>query len=230
MSQPEASVDAQSRRRLALVGYVASLTVQIVMVVLGIGFIITEDPFEANVALGLWCVLGTLYAVVALVILGRIAKRSDQPQARRPSRLEIGRPARIVSFTATILASFVGLGAATQVLALSNDPSFGVIVDLLGVWAMLLSWGFLHWGFAQVYYQDYYAADPPPLRFPQTPRPRIVDFVYFSFTLGTSFAASDVETLSTRLRWRVVWHSVLSFFFNGLIIVLALNTIMDIGK
>ena len=43
--------------------------------------------------------------------------------------------------------------------------------------------------------------------------------------LGTTFAASDVEVLSTRLRWTVVWHSVLSFFFNGLIIVLALNTI-----
>jgi uncharacterized membrane protein len=36
-----------------------------------------------------------------------------------------------------------------------------------------------------------------------------------------------VEVLSTRMRWTIVWHSVLSYFFNGLIIVLALNTIMS---
>jgi len=57
----------------------------------------------------------------------------------------------------------------------------------------------------------------------------MVDFVYFSFTVGSSFAASDVTVLSSRTRWTVVWHSVSSFFFNGLIIVLALNTIMSNG-
>ena len=43
--------------------------------------------------------------------------------------------------------------------------------------------------------------------------------------VGTSFTPNDVET-APPIRWTVVWHSVLSFFFNGFIIVLALNTIM----
>ena len=103
-------------------------------------------------------------------------------------------------------------------------------MDIVGVWAMLLSWGSLHWGFAQIYFQRYYAEEAAPLRFPKTTHPRIVDFVYFSYTLGTTFATSDVETLTPRIRWTIVWHSVLSFFFNGLIIVLALNTITSGGR
>ena len=38
---------------------------------------------------------------------------------------------------------------------------------------------------------------------------------------------NDINTTS-RIRWTVTWHSVLSYFFNGFIIVLALNTIMEI--
>ena len=45
---------------------------------------------------------------------------------------------------------------------------------------------------------------------------------------GTSFTPNDVST-TTRIRWTVVWHSILSYFFNGFIIVLALNTIMGPG-
>jgi uncharacterized membrane protein len=100
-------------------------------------------------------------------------------------------------------------------------------MDAVGVWAMLLAWGFFHWGFAQIYYQRYWSTDQPMLRFPGTEHPRFIDFVYFAYTLGTTFAASDVEVLSTRMRWTIVWHSVLSYFFNGLVIVLALNTIMS---
>ena len=65
----------------------------------------------------------------------------------------------------------------------------------------------------------------PPLVFPYTTNPSLLDFVYVSFMVGTSFTPNDVET-APPIRWTVVWHSVLSFFFNGFIIVLALNTIM----
>jgi uncharacterized membrane protein len=169
-----------------------------------------------------------------LVVLGRLSK-ATAPGAR-PARWETGRAARLISMTATILASLIGLGAAVQVLALHNDPQVGSETDFVGVWSMLLAWGFLHWGFAQIYFQRYYSSPEPMLRFPQRDReaapadPRFVDFVYFAYTLGTTFAASDVEVLSTRMRWTIVWHSVVSYFFNGLIIVLALNTIMSGAK
>ena len=219
---------------MVVVGFVASLLAQLAMIVVGVWLVVlAEDDATTLELLFVWCGLGTVYLIVTLFALGRLSK-SPAP-GRRPARWETGRIARLVSMTATILASLIGLAAAIQVLALHNDPEIGSLTDFVGVWSMLLAWGFLHWGFSQIYYQRYYSAAAPMLRFPhpadQPPAdPRFVDFVYFAFTLGTTFAASDVEVLSTRMRWTVVWHSVLSFFFNGLIIVLALNTIMSGAK
>ncbi|MEV8214728.1 DUF1345 domain-containing protein [Leifsonia sp. NPDC077715] len=225
------SQSAPARRPMVVVGFVASLLAQLAMIAVGLWLVVfaEDDVVTTLLLLGLWCSIGTVYLVVTLIVLGRLSK-VVAPPAGRPARWETGRGARVVSMTATILASLIGLGAAIQVLGPRNDPEIGSFTDVVGVWSMLLAWGFLHWGFSQIYYQRYYSRPTPMLRFPhpadQPPTdPRFVDFVYFAFTLGTTFAASDVEVLSTRLRWTVVWHSVLSFFFNGLIIVLALNTI-----
>lgn len=220
------------RRPLVVIGLTASLLAQLAMIVVGVWLVVlAEDQSTTLELLAIWCSIGTVYSLVVLIVLGRISK--TQPRAgARPARWETGRIARLVSMTATILSSLISLAAAIQVLALHNDPQIGSLTDIVGVWSMLLAWGFLHWGFSQIYYQRYYAAAEPMLRFPHPedtlrPDPRFVDFVYFSYTLGTTFAASDVEVLSTRMRWTLVWHSVLSYFFNGLIIVLALNTIMS---
>lgn len=212
-----------------IAGFVASSIVQLAMIAIGVAFALDESDLGGVLVLLGWCVLGTLYVATTVIILGVMARRENEV-ASTPSRIEISRPARIVSFSATILASFIGVAAAIQLMSYRSDAEIGVYVGAVGVWAMLLSWGLLHWGFAQIYYQDYYSRPVPTLRFPATEHPRLTDFVYFSFTLGTSFAASDVEVRSSRLRWRVVWHSVISFFFNGLIIVFALNSILAAGQ
>lgn len=215
-------------------GLSASLLAQLWMIVLGVWLLVlAEDDATTLALLASWCSIGTVYLIVALIVLGRVSKRTGADG--RPARWETGRIARLISMTETILASFIGLAAAVQVLALHNDPQLGSVTDVVGVWSMLLAWGFLHWGFSQIYFQRYYAASAPMLRFPRLDavpgtEPGFVDFVYFAYTVGTTFAASDVEVLTTRMRWTVVWHSVLSFFFNGLIIVLALNTIMSSAR
>ena len=224
------SVAVPARRPLVIVGFVASVLVQLVMIGVGVwAVVLTEDDDSITGLLALWCGIGTLYEIVVLFVLGRLSKRPASADPG-PSRFEVGRLARTVSMTTTIFASLIGFTAALQVLGPKNDTASWSWTDVVGVWAMLLAWGFLHWGFSQIYYQRYYSSPTPLLRFPETDRPRFVDFVYFAFTLGTTFAASDVEVLGTRMRWTVTWHSVLSYFFNGLIIVLALNTIMTSGR
>ncbi len=213
------------RRGMLLTGYLVGLGAQLIMIALGIGFLVTDDPLAQDLLLLSWCLVGTAFLLTALIVLGWTASRPEPPADQPVSRLDIGTAVRRISFIATVLASLVGGGAAATLLGVGSAKDKHPDVVVLGVWAMLLAWGFLHWGFAQLYRQSFYAAAEPPLRFPNTTRPRSVDFAYFAFTLGTSFAASDVEVLTTRLRWTVLWHSVLSFFFNGFIIVLALNTI-----
>ncbi|WP_410636312.1 DUF1345 domain-containing protein [Amycolatopsis sp. cmx-4-83] len=38
------------------------------------------------------------------------------------------------------------------------------------------------------------------MRFPATERPNLLDFAYFAFTVGTSFATSDVEVQTRPIR------------------------------
>ena len=232
---------------------ILNLVALAVIVAIGLLFIFADPESDVQIgALAAWCLLSTVYMIVWMSVLGRISRRAWRAES---APISTRTPGRVASLLITILSSIIGIAAASELLVLRDDPEFGSTIDFFGVWAMLLAWGFLHWGFAQIYYRLYhvgpgrvrsadatdatdavdaaFAADPvtftePPMRFPATPTPGLLDFVYFSFMIATSFTPNDVET-TTRVRWTVVWHSVLSFFFNGFIIVLALNTIMG-GK
>ena len=49
------------------------------------------------------------------------------------------------------------------------------------------------------------------------------NFVYQSFVIGCTFATSDVNVASARMRRIVVIQGVVSFFFNTLVLALAIN-------
>ena len=124
------------RRPWVVTGFVASLVVQLAMVVVGVWVVIfVEDDTSTLLLLTLWCAIGTLYEVAVLVILGRIAQQRVT-DGRRPARWETGPIARLISMTATILASLIGFTAAFEVLGPHNDPDVGSLMDIVGVWAI----------------------------------------------------------------------------------------------
>ena len=47
----------------------------------------------------------------------------------------------------------------------------------------------------------------------------------FRILIGTTFATTDVTVTGRRDRWRVMMHSVLTFFFNSSILVLAVSSL-----
>ena len=51
------------------------------------------------------------------------------------------------------------------------------------------------------------------------------DYVYFALTLGTTFATSDATVTSRRLRWTMTVHSILSFFYNAIVMAIAFKII-----
>ncbi|HEX4293581.1 MAG TPA: DUF1345 domain-containing protein [Rhizomicrobium sp.] len=65
------------------------------------------------------------------------------------------------------------------------------------------------------------------LEFPGTPDPGIWDFLYFSFVVGTTAQTSDVEVRSTEMRRAVTLHSIVSFFFNTILIAMAVNAVVS---
>jgi uncharacterized membrane protein len=130
-----------------------------------------------------------------------------------------GLTSRKFSFLFTVAASLTGLSAALDVLADHNDSEYASLITGLGVVVVICAWLLLHLGYARFY------AQWRDLRFPGTPEPRLVDFLYFSFTVGVSFAASDVEVMTRRMRWHVTVHSITSFFYNAIVLAVAVGVI-----
>ncbi|MFM5924075.1 MAG: DUF1345 domain-containing protein [Novosphingobium sp.] len=130
----------------------------------------------------------------------------------------------ITGFTAlTILAAIVSeLPAARQ-------GDFGAIVKLVGTLA--LSWVFTNLVFMLHYAHLHYSRGPVHdsdhggFEFPGTPDPDYWDFLYFSFTAGMSFAASDVNVTHGRVRRVLVAQCLLSFVFNIGVLAFAINVL-----
>lgn len=61
------------------------------------------------------------------------------------------------------------------------------------------------------------------LEFPGDRKPDYVDFLYFSFVVGTTAETSDVEVTSRSMRFVVMLHGIVSFFFNTAVIALTVN-------
>lgn len=202
------------------------LIVQLALVGLGVLLLFTETQDDTVLVLALWCLLGTAYWIAAVIAIA-ISVRRRATVARAVVWFERTRAARIVATTATFAASLVGLVAAVELLVLRSDPEWAGWIEWVAVWAMLVAWALFHWGFARIYARRHRVETPAPLLFPGEHEPRLADFVYFSFTNATAFSVSDVTVLTTRMRWTVVWHTTLAFFFNALILVLAVNTIIN---
>ena len=103
------------------------------------------------------------------------------------------------------------------------------------VFTLALAWGFTNLVFALHYAHAHYApaADGMGIRggfeFPGTPDPDYWDFLYFSFTAGMSFAASDVNVTRGEVRRVLVLHSLLSFIFSIGVIAFTINTLSGGG-
>lgn len=228
------SPNPRNHRKRQITGDVLNWGVQAILAVIGIVGIVGDSEMNWTFV---WCALATLYALVAVIILGT-KSRKPTPPLEESSRLWLGRARLPIAWIFTIVPALLGVFSALSVIAdqvvaspTTSDSDMSLVVKILGVWAMLLGWAFMHWGYAQIYLLRSDAARPGKiLDFPHTDRPGLVDHVYFAFTVGTTFAASDVTILDTRTRWTVTVHSVVSFALNALTIALAFNTIMNAGK
>jgi uncharacterized membrane protein len=171
--------------------------------------------FSSNLTyLASWVMLAFVYLVACAWRVARSAAGVELMPAA------YGLLARLGSVF-TVFTSLVGIGAGISIV---YD---GQLEDkFVGVPAVLLAWAILHFGYAERYASAYYAALPvKQFEFPETEEPNYADFVYFSFTVGTTFAVSDVETRTTKARTRVLSHSVLSFLYNTATLGIAIGVI-----
>lgn len=137
-----------------------------------------------------------------------------------PARLPLAR----LRYVALLIASAAGLTSGLLVVVLDADEPAGPVgaVQTCAAVTAALAWVMLHAGYA-THYAGLCHRHGGGLSFPDTVAPNHLDFGYFAFTIGATFATSDVEVRSRVLRHAVLWHSMLSFFYNAAVIGIAIG-------
>jgi uncharacterized membrane protein len=107
---------------------------------------------------------------------------------------------------------------------------------LLAIASVPLGWLMLHtimaFRYAHLFYatsDDDDAREAGGLDFPGAKEPGAWDFLYFSFVIGMTAQVSDVVVRTAGMRRLVLAHSVVSFFYNTVLVVLAVNLAVRLG-
>ncbi|OIV37890.1 hypothetical protein BIV57_08500 [Mangrovactinospora gilvigrisea] len=186
--------------------------VELVMVGLGV-FMVAADQGEFG-AMALWDLLALAYLGAGFVALRR-SRAEDSPEylLRTPT----GFPGLRFNFLFSAMASAIGALAAIMTIVEKDDSDVKAVAGL----AMICAWMLLHAGYARMYS----AVDQKSggLAFPGDQAPNRTDYMYFAFTVGASFAASDVSVTTRRMRWQVMVHGVASYFYNAAVVALAIG-------
>jgi uncharacterized membrane protein len=161
-----------------------------------------------------------------LVMIGRMVtgpRRDARVQARPEDENQW------VLVALGIVASLAALAAIVWELGPVKDMSgWEKAGHLALVGATVLSaWTFLQTMFALHYAGAYFMRQKGGihggLEFPGTAQPDWIEFFYQAFVVGCTFASSDVNVTSTRMRQIVAIQGIVAFFFNAIILALAIN-------
>ena len=193
-------------------------TTEIALILVGLGFVFISTDDELAY-LGIWDALAVLYVGVGVIALRRSRLRPalSAAPAGTPDRLRF-------NFAFAIVASLIGFTVAIDIATSDNPDEYTVLLNILGVIAMVMSWMLLQAGYARRY-ASMYRSGKGGLTFPDTEFPAAVDFLYFAVTIGTAFSVSDVVVTTARMRWHVMVHSAVSFFYNAAVVAFALSLI-----
>ena len=222
-TQPPMTVPGSRMPANRVAVYAVTRVTELGLVALGAGFAFFSQTAASDLAyLSGWDVLVVCYLAIGFAVARH---RRMRPDAARPGG-GLGRllsSARL-SFGFTIAVSLIGI------LSLDSALFYGGV-------AIVAAWLLLHAGYAAFYASRYYegealagaagTAGVPRVRggleFPDCTAPTATDFLYFSFAVGTSFAVSDVNVASQAMRWHVMVHSVLAFFYNAVVLAAAIG-------
>lgn len=127
----------------------------------------------------------------------------------------------------------LGLSAGTVVTvalvifrAHENSPPKTV----LGVACIAASWLLLHTVLTLRYARLYYTEPHGGVDFNRPDDPTFRDFAYLAFTVGMTFQVSDTTISKPDIRGTVLWHAVMSFVYDTLIIAVTINVIAGLSR
>ena len=145
---------------------------------------------------------------------------------------------RFLVFLFVVVTSSAALFAVGFLVSVkrSQSGSHFIVHLVLTLLTVIFSWTLVHTVYGLRYAHAFYGDSDEPsvnrhaggLVFPGERSPDYFDFAYFSFVVGMTCQVSDVQITSRRMRHITLFHSVLSFGFNTMILALLINTVSSL--
>jgi uncharacterized membrane protein len=179
---------------------------------------------------------GNAFFLVYLALMTRFAVRITPEGLRRRAGVEDeGIPLIALLALAAIVLSLAAI------FSLLNRGEPDPLELSFAVASVPLGWLTLHTIAAFHYSHLFYAADDTEARgedvdcaggldFPGTKEPGAWDFLYFSFVIGMTAQVSDVTIHAGGLRRLVLAHSIVSFFYNTVLLAIAVNVAVTFAR
>lgn len=176
---------------------------------------------------------GDVFYLAYLTSMAVLANRITIGEMRKRSTIEDEGGILIVLIT----LAMIGFSLVSLFAIVEQEKKAEWVLLGLSVASVPLGWFTLHLMMAYRYGHLYYvrtsgknAPDAGGLKFPGTAEPTAWDFIYHSFVVGATAQVSDVDVTSTGMR-KVTWcHSTVAFFYNAVLIALAVNIAVQSGN
>ncbi|WP_460792146.1 DUF1345 domain-containing protein [Nocardioides maradonensis] len=172
-----------------------------------------------------WEALAVAYLAVGLIVAWP-ATHDDSEDTRAMREL------RRWAWVLPVVSSVAGAYSAVLALVARSRMQQGLESGVLAVAACLgvvLSWSLLSVGFAQIYLAvDASEPESSRIDFPGESHRSMLAYLYFSFTVSASFATSDSDIRSIRIRRLVMLHSILCFFYNALVLAVSFQVLQQV--
>ena len=172
------------------------------------------------------------FAVVILALDWVIILATPQRKIREIARKQD--LSRFLVFLFVVVTASAALFAVGFLVSLKNSPAGHFVLHLVLILiTVIVSWTLVHTVYGLRYAHAFYGDSDESgvnrhaggLIFPGNRPPDYFDFAYFSFVVGMTCQVSDVQITSRRMRRITLFHSVLSFGFNTLILALLINIV-----
>jgi uncharacterized membrane protein len=174
------------------------------------------------------------WTVAVAVLLTWVWRRSwpqDSEGTKRLAEHEASTRSTDVLLIAAAVASLAVVAAALVQSSGQRTPT-AVASVLLSVLSVVLSWALVNTVYAFKYARLFYLDEPDDggIDFKQDAPPTYSDFAYLAFTVGMSFAVSETEPTSTRMRRVAFGHALLSYAFGTGVMAVAINLVTNLGQ
>ncbi|WP_313618714.1 DUF1345 domain-containing protein [Agrobacterium sp.] len=138
----------------------------------------------------------------------------------------------IAIIAVTLIA--VAVSVVSLFFALNHAEGETVPALAMAFASVLLGWVTIHTMAAMHYAHLFWrpagrAGHKGGMDFPDTENPGVYEFLYFAFVIGMTAQTSDVGVTTTDMRKATLAHSIVSFFFNTVLVAAFVNAAVSLA-